>query len=725
MFKVGDMMKRALLFKRFMSLAFLVTALAGLVPAQAKSYETIRPGDQGENVRQMQRALDFLGYSLVDDGKYGDMTTQAVERFQARMRLTQDGLAGDRTLTSLYDMAPQFKPQSQGGGQPVPTIPAPVAEQPEAQAAFDTATVYTANQGSLNLRLTASRGQNVFYQIPYGTVVRVLGMTGQWARVETAGRVGYVQQEFLRPGAVPVAPIATPPPAVISEPSLPTEQPEPAPAQGNAQVYTENRGSLNLRHTASRGQNVIYQIPFGTVVRVLGVSGLWTQVEAGGRTGFVQSSFLKAASDLPTAITPEPPVVQPPVHETSQGNATVFTQNRGSLNLRAQARSANNIIGTIPFGQTVAVIDKGGSWSRVMYGGLAGYVMSSFLNFQDVPVTPSPSPEVTAAPEVPADTPDVLFPRILRPGDKGEDVRLLQEKLRALKYDCVMNGIFDDSTLAAFKRFQSLNGLTVDGVMGSQSSGVLLSGSARDADSAPLSYSDLSLDSVDGDLKLVSAMQKALADLGYSLSVNGRFDTATHQAVVAFQRQNGLPASGIANSLTQSKLFSGSAKRYDAAAEGVDTTGAKGGGPSSGQVKLLHWYDDVKKSVSTGQQLSIYHPGSGLNFKLRVYSRGAHADSEPLTLRDTQLMNKAFGPPSWNINIVYVKLPDGRWTMAAMHNRPHLSGNIKDNGFDGHLCVHFLRDLDEVTKNDPNYGLSNQKAIRKAWERLTGETLDN
>jgi hypothetical protein len=60
-----------------------------------------------------------------------------------------------------------------------------------------------------------------------------------------------------------------------------------------------------------------------------------------------------------------------------------------------------------------------------------------------------------------------------------------------------------------------------------------------------------------------------------------------------------------------------------------------------------------------------------------------------------------------------------------MHNRPHLTGAINNNGFGGHLCVHFLRDMAEAQKNDPNYGVSNQKAIRSAWERMTGEKIED
>jgi hypothetical protein len=73
---------------------------------------------------------------------------------------------------------------------------------------------------------------------------------------------------------------------------------------------------------------------------------------------------------------------------------------------------------------------------------------------------------------------------------------------------------------------------------------------------------------------------------------------------------------------------------------------------------------------------------------------------------------------------VYVKLPSGVWTLAAMHNVPHLTGSISDNGFNGHLCVHFLRDMEECQKNDPSYGVTNQNTIRKKWKEMTGQTIN-
>jgi len=71
-----------------------------------------------------------------------------------------------------------------------------------------------------------------------------------------------------------------------------------------------------------------------------------------------------------------------------------------------------------------------------------------------------------------------------------------------------------------------------------------------------------------------------------------------------------------------------------------------------------------------------------------------------------------------------VKLPTGEWTIATMHNLPHLYGSITNNGFGGHLCVHFLRTMSEAQANDPDYGVSNQKTLRNAWKALTGEDIN-
>ena len=326
------------------------------------------------------------------------------------------------------------------------------------------------------------------------------------------------------------------------------------------------------------------------------------------------------------------------------------------------------------------------------------------------------------------------FTRILSNGSTGTDVTSVQTRLKALGYYTgTVDGKYGSGTIAAVKAFQLNNGLKVDGKTGSGTFAALFGSSAVSSGSASSSSGTTSttekLQSGDKGAA-VKTMQTALKNLGYSISADGTYGPLTVAAVTTFQKQNGLTADGIAGARTLALLYSGSAKKYDASADTSSTgTSAKPSGavsgPSGASVQLLHWYNEVKPSLSNGNRLTVYDPATSLQWTLRVMSCGRHCDAEPLTATDTATMYEAFGGKiAWIAKPVYVKLPDGRWTLATTHDVAHLSGSIKDNDFDGHLCVHFLRDMDECMEKDPNWGVTNQKAIRTAWKNLTGITIN-
>lgn len=63
---------------------------------------TLKPGDNGAQVKLLQSALAHLGYSLgAVDGVYGTSTTTAVTDFQRAHKLTTDGILGPATLAAL------------------------------------------------------------------------------------------------------------------------------------------------------------------------------------------------------------------------------------------------------------------------------------------------------------------------------------------------------------------------------------------------------------------------------------------------------------------------------------------------------------------------------------------------------------------------------------------------------------------------------------------------
>ncbi|MCQ2458123.1 MAG: peptidoglycan-binding protein, partial [Clostridia bacterium] len=296
----------------------------------------------------------------------------------------------------------------------------------------------------------------------------------------------------------------------------------------------------------------------------------------------------------------------------------------------------------------------------------------------------------------------------------------------------------------AVRAFQKANRLTSDGLAGKQTlqtlenakDGKASSGSAGQTAEQPGTTGGTATVSVtppDTFRTLVRGLtgddvillQQALKALKYSVDITGKVDEKTVKAVTAFQQRNQLTADGVAGEKTQKKLYSGKCVTGDTplpeAPEGTVKLADK---PSKVQIRLLHWFNEVKPSIKAGQTILVYDPSTGLAWNLKLLSLGRHADAEPLTAQDTAVMFKAFGNQNtWNQKAVWVRLPSGIWTLASTHDMPHLSGSIKDNNFNGHLCVHFLRDMSECEKNDPSYGVANQKTIRKAWKELTGEEI--
>ena len=311
--------------------------------------------------------------------------------------------------------------------------------------------------------------------------------------------------------------------------------------------------------------------------------------------------------------------------------------------------------------------------------------------------------------------------RTLRPNSTGSDVRLLQTKLAGLDYSLEINGTYDGKTISAVREFQRLNQLTADGIAGTQTFRVLLSDSAVKAGGAPdviippATYLTLR-SGASGEA--VRALQRQLAALDYQVKMTGRYDSQTVQAVRSFQNINKLAADGVAGIKTQTLLYSGNAIKSSAQSNTYSA-------PSVGQIKLLHWFDEVKPALRGKSSIYVHDPASGNGFTLSLYSLGNHADVEPRTAEDTAKMMAAFGgQATWTPKFVYVRLPDGTWTVATMHNFAHGGQSIRDNDFNGQNCVHFLRDMEEVTRNDPGYGVTNQTVLRKGWQNLTGKTVE-
>lgn len=71
-------------------------------PATQAPQQTLKPGDTGEQVKILQRALTALHFSPGKaDGDYGPTTQAEVEKFQLSKGLAEDGIVGQQTLAAL------------------------------------------------------------------------------------------------------------------------------------------------------------------------------------------------------------------------------------------------------------------------------------------------------------------------------------------------------------------------------------------------------------------------------------------------------------------------------------------------------------------------------------------------------------------------------------------------------------------------------------------------
>jgi len=585
---------------------------------------------------------------------------------------------------------------------------------------YETATVYCADGGKLNLRKSASASAKVIKQIPTGTPLIIYERGSTWCKTSYDGQTGYVMTKYLRfsGGSTVVTPTPTPVPDATTP---------------YAMVSCENGGKLNLRAGQGTGYKVEYQIPNGSQVTVIKNHGAWAQVSYGSYSGYVMTKylvFISAPVTPPSTETTPPPSTEtttpPPVNTGvmrygEYRYATVQTESGGTLNLRKGPGTDYTKKADIPNGAQIVVREILGEWCNVYWGETTGYVKTQYLsinagkgNYVDTSVNYDTS----------------ILTRTLRGDETGDDVRLVQTRLVELKYLASVTGVYDNATKTAVSNFQKLHDLTVDGKAGTNTYAMLFSAEAFPYTPTTEAYSTYKIryneSSGTGSTDKIAAVeraQRALRALNYLCPINGDFEEMTHDAIVDFQLRNGLTANGILDPATQVRLYSPDARDAASPARYYIADNAGTGVTPPEDIALMHWANEVKALIGNSDALTVYDPVTKLSFKLKNLSQGRHWDVEPATLEDTLIMRKAFDGMSWTIRVVYVMLPDGSWTMATMHNRAHGVYNIRDNGFGGQNCVHFLRDMSETQANDPSYGVRNQEELRKAWYELTGETI--
>ena len=117
--------------------------------------------------------------------------------------------------------------------------------------------------------------------------------------------------------------------------------------------------------------------------------------------------------------------------------------------------------------------------------------------------------------------------------------------------------------------------------------------------------------------------------------------------------------------------------------------------------ELIAW-EEADQLFPKYQQARIVDVDTRLAFWVQRRAGTEHADVQPLTKADTEIMKTIYqGKWSWQRKAIIVELENGRRLAASMHGMPHGAGAISGNNFNGHFCVHFLGSTTHGSKS-PN-----------------------
>ena len=294
-----------------------------------------------------------------------------------------------------------------------------------------------------------------------------------------------------------------------------------------ADTATVTARKLILREKASSTSDALQTLPKGTKLEILGKSGSWYKVTYGKYTGYVYKTYVSVTKTA----------------SSSSSSSSTTRLEKGSTgsdvkDLQTKLKKLGYYDATVDgsYGDTTAAAVKAFQKKyNLTADGIAGKETLKKLD--------SVYENANSAKDDDS----------LRMGDSGSAVKSLQTKLKKLGYyNGTVDSTFGSGTYAAVRAFQQKNGLTADGVAGSET--------LKKLDSA---YKNADSDKDDDSLRkgatgsAVKNLQTKLKKLGfYNAYVDGSYGDTTVAAVKAFQKKYNLTADGVAGSETLKKLDS-------------------------------------------------------------------------------------------------------------------------------------------------------------------------
>lgn len=197
----------------------------------------------------------------------------------------------------------------------------------------------------------------------------------------------------------------------------------------------------------------------------------------------------------------------------------------------------------------------------------------------------------------------------------------------------------------------------------------------------------------------VKLLQEKLIEIGLlpEDAATAVYDQKTRLAVLAFQQEKGLKATGRADADTLLLLFLKPEK-------------------TPGQTLVPEWYAGGSDLIPFGASFEIKDVRSGIVFQVYRMMGQSHLDAEPVSREDTAKMKEAYKSWRWDRRPILIRYR-GEVYAASMNGMPHSYQSNRQSGFPGHFCIHFAYSRgDSSQRLDAEHQLPVLEAAATSWE---------
>lgn len=207
----------------------------------------------------------------------------------------------------------------------------------------------TVNVDRVNLRSGPGTETALVGQAYKGNKLPVLAKSGDWYKVQVAGKTAWVAGWLVG----------------IQGTTSTSQAAAPSVTQASGKVAVVTSDTLNVRSGPGTNYNIAGKVKKGDRLNVLSQSGDWVKVQNGNVTGWV-ANWLVSIQNTP--ITSTKPTTSTPTTSTkpaTSNGSQVAVIAADNLNLRSGPGTNHNVAGQVGRGVRLPVISRSGDWVQV------------------------------------------------------------------------------------------------------------------------------------------------------------------------------------------------------------------------------------------------------------------------------------------------------------------------------------------------------------------------